>query len=168
MKNVSICFSRSKSEFAVFSKGIQLLEKRKYGHAFVKYTDELTGIVMVAQASHGIVNEMNYDVFLINNVVIKEYKLTCSDEDFIKLLTFIKKNMGVSYGNTQIILILIKKLFFLEIKSYNREKYFICSEFAAFACSILKIQMPENLDYVTPSDLDSLLQKHNISYMEYL
>lgn len=168
MKDVYICFSRAKSEYAVFSKGIQLLEKRKYGHAFIRYTDTLTGVTMVAQASHGIVNEMNYDVFLTKNIMVKEYKLECNDVDFIKLMTFIKKNMGIPYGNSQILMILVKKLINFEIESYNKEKYFICSEFAGFACSILNLQMPEHLDYVTPSDLDTLLHTNNIPSTEYL
>lgn len=168
MKSVSICFSRAKSDYAIFSKGIQLLEKRRYGHAFVKYVCELTGVTIVAQASHGLVNKMSYDIFLLSNTVVKEYKLSCEDSEYVKLLTFIKKNLGVSYGGTQIFLILIKKLFALEIKSYNKDKYFICSEFAAFACSILSIKVPEHLDYVTPSDLDTLLHINNISCVEYI
>lgn len=159
MKKITIGFSKSKSIFKIGSTAIQLVEKREYSHAYIVYYSEEKQCHMVAQASHGYVNEVSLEQFEKSNIVIKQYELAITDFQFKQAMAFIGSKMGSLYSKMQIFLIAIKKLIKLEIKQYNADKYFICSEFAAIVCRILGVKVPNNLDYVTPSDLDTIL--HN-------
>lgn len=155
---IIIGFSRSRSPWKLGSTAIQLAEKRNFGHAYVKISCPITNKPLIAQASHGSVNMMALPIFLQNNIVVKEYEIECTDIEFQDLMNFICDNLGVPYSQWQIIEIAIKKVIHFEIKSYNKDKYFICSEFAARACQIIRINVPDtNLDYFTPSNLEFVL-----------
>lgn len=158
MKTLTVGFSRSKSPWKVGSQAIQISEKRNFSHAYIRYECLLTQVQIVAQASHGFVNEMNYDIFQEHNIVCEEYVLECSDEHFIDVIKFIRKNLGVDYSKMQIFFLAIKKLLRFEVKEYNKDKEFICSEFAARICQIAGVTVPSYLDYFTPSDLNTLIK----------
>lgn len=158
MKKIVVGFSKSRSPWKIGSKIIADVEARDFSHAYVKYNCILTDEVIISQASHGYVNEMNYDVFQVHNIVVHEYEIECQDSDFIEMLKFMRKNLGLPYSKMQIFFISLKKLFGFKINVYNRDKEFICSEWAARICKILKITVPEELDYFTPSDLNELLK----------
>lgn len=163
MKKITVGFSKSKSIFKIGSTAIQLAEKREYSHAYIVYFSEEKQCEMVAQASHGYVNEISYDNFKKSNIVVKEYCVAVTPSQFKAVMFFIGSKLGSIYSKMQIFLIAVKKILLFEIKQYNRDKYFICSEFAALVCRILGVQVPEELDYCTPSDLDSLMQKAGLS-----
>lgn len=158
MNNMIIGFSRANSCWAFGSQTIRISEKREFSHAYIRYMDPTTGIQIVAQASHGFVNEMNYDIFKKHNIICEEYELVCNPEQFVDVLKFIKTHLGVKYSKSQIILLAIKKIIKFEINEYNKDKEFICSEFAARVCQIAKITVPTYLDYFTPSDLNTLIK----------
>lgn len=162
---IIVGFSRAKSAFKFGSTAIQLAEKRKFGHAYIRYHSEEKQTDIVAQASHGFVNEMNFDIFKDTNIVVKEYKLECSQATFDVIMKFIGSKLGTKYSQMQIILIAIKKVLRFEVKQYNQDKYFICSEFAAIICHILGMDVPKELDYFTPSDLDTLLHSNNVELL---
>ena len=162
MNNIIIGFSRSNSCLAVGSQAIRISEKRDFSHAYIRYTDPTTGIQIVAQASHGFVNEINFDIFKSHNIVCEEYELVCNPEQFVDVLTFVKTHLGTKYSKAQIIFLAIKKIVKFEIKEYNKDKEFICSEFAARVCQIAKVRVPTYLDYFTPSDLNTLIKDINL------
>jgi hypothetical protein len=162
---IIVGFSRAKSIFKFGSTAIQLAEKRNFGHAYIRYFSEEKQSEIVAQASHGFVNEMNFDIFKDTNIVVKEYILECTPEQFAMVMKFIGSKLGTLYSQMQIILIAIKKVLRFQINKYNQDKYFICSEFAAIICRILGIQVPKELDYFTPSDLDTLLHENKVELL---
>jgi len=158
MKKIIFGLSRSKSPWKIGSKVIQEVEKRDFSHVYVRYEDPYTKEMLVAQASHGYVNQVHFDTFQIENVIVEEYELEFTNEEFKELLIFIHKNLGKGYSKLQIVLIGIKKIFHIELNEYeNRDKEFICSEFASRLLQIYKIPMPEHLDYVTPSDFKEII-----------
>jgi hypothetical protein len=161
--DIIIGFSRSKSPFKLGSKVIQLVEKRPYSHAYIRFAHPTTGSHMIAQASHGYVNIVNNRYFIEENIVTKEYIINCKDILFQEtILKYITEHLGQKYGYMQLLLIGIKKLFKFEIKTYNIAKYQICSEFGANICKLLNVSIPENLDYITPSDLEQILINNGI------
>jgi hypothetical protein len=162
---IIVGFSRAKSIFKFGSTAIQLAEKRNFGHAYIRYYSEEKQTEIVAQASHGFVNEMNFDIFKDTNIVVKEYKLECSRDTFDVIMKFIGSKLGTKYSQMQIILIAIKKVLRFEVKQYNQDKYFICSEFAAIICHTLGVDVPTELDYFTPSDLDTLLHENKVELL---
>ena len=153
-----IGFSRAKSPWKIGSTVIRLSEKRNFSHTYVRYVDPTTTIDIVTQASQSFVNEVNYDIFQESNIVCEEYQLDCTEEQFINILTFIKTNLGVKYSTLQILFLGIKKILKFEVKEYNKDKEFICSEFAARICQIAGVRAPTYLDYFTPSDLNTLIK----------
>lgn len=154
-----ICgFSRAKSPYAVGSTVIQLVEKRDFSHAYISYIDNETGVRMIAQASHGYVNLVNYDIFIKSNIIAEEYEITCTDQEYKDILKFIFENLGKKYSRTQLVWIGIKKIFRMEFKkSLNADVAFICSEWASRICQMAKIEIKGELDYVTPSDLQTII-----------
>lgn len=156
---ITVGFSRAKDWWLIGSKAIAAIEKRPYSHAFIKYESSMTGMELIAQASHGCINAMNYERFLSVNTVVKEYEFDISPDDFTFMMDYIETNLGTPYSRLQIFLLALKKIFKIEVNIHNKDEAFICSEFIARILEIIGI-IPkiEDTDYLTPSDLDTLLQ----------
>lgn len=160
MKKLFIGFSKAKSPWAVGSKIIQKIEKREYSHVFIKYNDNLTDIQIIAQASHGYVNQVNYELFCDQNTVVEQFELYCTDEQYKDVMFFIVHNLGKPYSKTQLFFITLKKLFGSELSYKNYDEEFVCSELAARICEILSIDDDIQDDYETPSDINNLLREY--------
>lgn len=158
MQTFIVGFSRSKSRLKIGSLLIQKVENRNFSHAYIRYTDDFTKVSLVAQASHGFVNEMNYDIFKESNVIVEEYQIQCSDEDFKKIVIFIKNNLGNLYSRWELLLIGVKKLFHFELPARDEQKEFICSKFTAMVCDIVNLKIDANLEFVTPSDFNTFIK----------
>lgn len=156
MATIIMGFSKSKSPYKIGSLLIRLSEKRNFSHAYINYQTE--GIEVVAQASHGYVNQISYTKFLEDNIVVEEYTIECSEPDLQKIKEFVIYNLGAKYSRLQIILIAIKKLLHIQIKENNKDTEFICSEFALRILDVLGFpDQVVNKDYETPSDLQALV-----------
>lgn len=160
---IIVGFSKAKSIFKIGSTIIQKTDCREYSHCYIRHTNKITQVELIAQASHGFVNLVNKDIFTEENIIIKEYSIPCTDAQHLDILTFIDNNLGKPYSRLQLILIGIKKILHFEIKYYDRGASYICSEFAARICSFANIKVPVELDYVEPSDLDKILQDAGVS-----
>jgi len=155
---ITFGFSRAKNAFKLGSKVIQDVEKRAFSHAYIKYADPITKIILVSQASHGFVNITNYDIFLEANIVVVEYEYECSEEQFINVLRYIYTHSGKPYSKFQLLLIAIKKILHFEVNIRNGNKAFICSEWGGNVAKILGLNVPDQLDYETPSDLEMIVR----------
>jgi len=158
-----IGFSKARSPWKIGSKVIALSEDREYSHAYIRFPHPSTGSHMVAQASNGMVNMENYQYFIVNNVIVKEYKITCSDVMFNQIvLRYVTESLGKPYGYMDLILIAIKKAFHFEIKLADIMDFAICSQFAASICQLFGMKVSDAINYVTPSDLETILINNNI------
>ncbi len=158
MKTIVIGFSRSKSPWKIGSKIIQEVEKRDFSHAYIRYSCSITGVEVVSQASHGYVNEVSFEIFKEQNVIVEEYEMSLTREQFKSMLTFIQENKGRGYSQIQILLIGIKKILHIELDQYeNRDMAYICSEFGARIMQVLGEKMPEHLDFLTPSNFREVI-----------
>lgn len=156
-----IGFSRAKGRFKIFSRLISLIEKRPYSHAYFKYTCPATGILMVSQASKGLVNEMSYEIFLQNNIPVEEIDINLDKSDALGILRWCKTKQGTDYGTDQILTNLYKKIFKKSIGLDNKEKRMICSEYIIRGIQQVRIYFGRdivNLDEVTPSNLNKILK----------
>jgi len=166
--DIVIGFSRAKSVWKIGSKIIAESEKRNYSHAYIKIVDPLTGITLVYQASLGMVNVYNYNLFLEHNIVAEEYVMRVNQTQYKKVLTFLHENVGKPYSKDQIFFLTIKKLLGFEVKYQNKDEEFVCSELAV---RIIEIVIPgttydTSIDYVTPSDLNRLINQLNLPKVE--
>lgn len=162
MGSVIVGFSRARSPWKVGSTIIAATEKRNYSHVYIRYTDPTTGIEIVAQASHGYVNQVAYDIFIQDNIVVEEYDLETTPEQTLEILTFILKNLGKPYSKLQLLFITVKKLFHVTINIRNNDSAFICSELGAKVCKFKKIILEDDLDLETPSDLNTVLRAKGV------
>ena len=156
---INIGFSKAKSIFKIGSTIIQKVDCRDYSHCYIRYIDNITNVTLIAQASHNFVNLVSETIFLDQNIIVKEYSLDCTDIQYQDMLTFIHNNLGKPYSKLQLILIGIKKLLHIEINYHDRGASYICSEFALCVCSFTGVKVPNNIDYIDPSDLDEILQE---------
>lgn len=160
MEMITVAFSSTKSKFMLFGKLIEAIEKRPFSHSLVIYKDSLTGMEMVFQASHGRVNCCSLDRFLQDNVIKVKYNILISDELHLKFSKFKNSMLGAKYSWAEIFFIAIKKLIHLESPFKDGLDTVICSELAAYVCQMLGIEMPKNLDSITPSELNSILSSY--------
>jgi hypothetical protein len=153
MDSVYIGFSRSRSRYKIFSKIIQLVEKRQFSHSYIIIND------MVYQASHGMVHSVTYDNFLKNNIEIKKYKLEISEDKFNLINNYIKNTLGTTYGFDQIFGILIQKIFRkAEPVIVNNSDRMVCSEFCARVLNVFDPGLEIEYDAVTPSNLQEIME----------
>ena len=156
MASIIIGFSRSRSPWRIGSKLIQIAEKRPFSHAYFRYTCSLSGKEIVNQASHGYINEMEYEIFKEDNIVVEEYQLTCTDCEYKELLEFLRSNLGRKYSQKQIFVIGCMKVLGIKKNVYvDGDKMDICSEWVAKGAKLISYitQLPAILDTYTPSDL---------------
>ena len=159
---IIVGFSRNKEWYKVGSVAIELAEKRPYSHAFLQFTDPFTQRDMIAQAAHGMVNEMSFTRFTEENTVVRTYSFEITPDQFHQLLQTIQDNLGMPYGYLELIWIAIKKLLRIQVNIHDHNDTYICSEFVGMLLQTLDILKPDNLDFLTPSDLEKLiLQKIN-------
>ena len=154
---IIIGFSKAKSSFALFSRAIELVERTPYSHAYVRFVDPRSNVETVFQASHGMVNLYNYDRFLEKNLVIKEYGLPCTEDQFNGLWLFIVRMLGTRYGWLQLMGIALNKLIHVQNPFKDQLATQICSELAARVCAMLGVKMTEDFDSTDPRKLDQIL-----------
>lgn len=158
VKIITFGFSSNK-QCKPFSVAIQLIEKRPYSHAYVKYIDELTGDVMIFQASHGDVNVISGCRFLENNIILEEYEMEVSEEIYLNIRKKMNSLLGLSYSFLQILNITVQKIFkSKDIKLViNGNKQFICSELGFVILEEARPDIIEDQDSVTPSDFNKII-----------
>lgn len=156
--NIRIGFSSPTTKFVPFAWAVQAIEKRPYDHVYVRIQEPLNGQWMIFQASKEMVNMYSISWFLNSNEVIKEYEIPCTNDQYKDLWQFAMDNLGVPYSTKQIIGILFRKLFRMNQIFPNGTSGEICAELAARVCIMLGFTPKEDLDIITPSDLDYFLE----------
>jgi hypothetical protein len=156
-KQFLVLFSRSKSHFALFSKAIMLLEKRKFSHAAVELAEPVTRAPLIFQASHSLVNFFYKPTFLQHNEVAEAWLIETAPIEYLSIWSYAVHKMGSDYGWLEIASIFASKLFRIKSWFKDGDKTNICSELAARVLRRAGLPMPESLDSLTPSDLQKLL-----------
>jgi hypothetical protein len=155
---ITVGFSTARNDLMLFARGIELIEKRPFSHVFIKYIDPNSGIEMVFQASHGMVNHMSLARFESSNTIIKMYDLDFNQDQFNKFYIFMLLKLGTPYGWLTIASIFISKIFRINCVLTKGLTTEICSQLGAEVCRIKNIPMPDITATITPSKLDVLLQ----------
>ena len=162
MKQVIIGMSRAKNLLEIGSTIIKDVEKEPYSHVYIKLVDGITGLTMIFQATSKTVNTMTFENFCSINLPVREYILNVNDNIYLEILTMLQNKLGTGYGFISLIAIGIKKLFRTEINLPGTDNTLICSELGALVAKQDGIVVPDQVKFVTPSDLEHLLIANNI------
>jgi hypothetical protein len=160
MKTVRIALT-TPNYFKVTSWITKLRLGRKYCHACVISQDNESGLYDVSQAAHGMVHEMDLDIFKEKNNLVKVYTLTMNDVQFSRGRTWMKKQRGKGYSILGCIASTFRILRKLGL-GRDGDREFICSEFAfrylevAFGTEIRPAGRGSD-DYVCPAVLEGVL-----------
>lgn len=161
MKTITIGFSSAKSNLMLFARAIEAVEKRPFSHVYVKYNDPFTGIDMIFQASHGMVNHCTFVAFESGNVVIKTYDFQFDDIEFHSFYVFMLCSLGIPYGWKDVLGIFFAKLIRGKYPFPEDKRTAICSKIGALVCKMKNVPLPNNIDSISPSDLDRILGDYN-------
>lgn len=159
MKTIAIGFSRPKT-WKLLAWVIQTVQGTPYSHVYIKFTSNKYQRNLIYQASGLQVNFVGEQVFKDHCTVVKECIIQVSDETYDKMMTFAIDKAGYPYSLKQLFNILIYMATNkTDILSDGRSGY-VCSELAAeMLKTILGIPITENLDIVTPKDVDKALEE---------
>jgi hypothetical protein len=164
MEQISIIFSRASSETAIFSKLIMATEGTQYSHVAIRMKDSETGQIVYYQASHTMVNEMSEYEFLSQETIIDRFDFQVDYQIKVAAKTFAINNLGVPYGVLSILgLALVQAAKWIGISIHNPFKQngqtYVCSQFVATMLETVDgVNLPENIDDITPADLYPIVQ----------
>lgn len=163
MKTIYIGLSCPRKKMA-FAELIKWVEARSYDHAYIRFPEPVDNEYMIFQASKEMVNLYNKDIFSSINESIKEYTIECTDEQYLELWKYIKKNLGVPYSLKEDFGILLMKIFKYKENPFSQGgSAQFCSELAARVCEILGIDVSDNPDNIDPTLLDSILSQRGLT-----
>ena len=163
MRKVIIGFSKTKKKLGIFSWIIRKIECTNYSHTYLKFTNS-RGKGLVYQASHTMVNFMGEKIFLEQSEPIKEYEIELTDEQYAEMIDFCIDRAGIPYAAMENLGIGIARLLeIVGIKIHNifgiKRSAYKCSEIVAeFLENILKVDIPEDLDMVSPKQVHSVVE----------
>lgn len=161
MEKIYIGFSYHKG--SPISSTIKMVESSEYSHVYIRRASKYGEYVY--QASGLQVNFMNLEIFKEENVTVEEYEFELPENKKEKLIAFFIKYAGASYATSslfKLLLILLGRRVGLTFKfKGDGHKSFICSELGAFFCKeILEIVIENDIDFVTPKDLNPIVRAH--------
>lgn len=159
MRTIAIGFSKPKSAKPL-SWLIRKLQNTEYSHVYIKFTSDKYGRNIIYQASGLQVNFVGEAVFKDHCEVVKECSIQISDETYQKMMTFAIDKAGYPYSIKQLFNIVIYMVTGkTHVLGSGREAY-VCSELAGeMLKTILNVAVNEDLDIVTPKDIDKALEE---------
>ncbi len=139
------------------SKAIRWWMKTDYSHVYARWELNKQQREIVYQASHGMVHFTSLENFLRDNVVVKEFRLNLTDEQFAKFSRKCIDLAGEKYSKLQLLQIFIRDLSDGKIMFPNQPGY-ICSELICELLEDIGISIDKPKHLVTPSDIVKALE----------
>lgn len=141
----------------IWSKVLQIHMKTDYSHVYARWYLSSQEREIVYQASHGMVHYCSLERFTSNNVIVKEFVLDITDEQFKKFSRKCIDLAGEKYSKLELLQIWLSdvsgdKLHFKDQKGY------ICSELMCELLTDLGIQFNKPKHLVKPEDIVQALE----------
>jgi len=136
MKNIILGFSRPK-KWKPFAWLIMVAYKTSYDHVYIKFYSNTYQRNIIYQASKMMVNFVGSVVFESENIVVKEFQIQISDENYSSLMQFTIDNAGKPYSLKEIAglaLVKISSFFGKTIENPFKEgtDEYVCSVLAGY------------------------------------
>lgn len=110
MPEMYIGWSRASSPLAIGSKFIQWWDGGDVSHTYVKFYWQSVGGWLIYQASKGMVNFYNEDLFKEHNTIVEEIRVDLSDETYLNTQKFAYVNLGRKYSRLQLLGFVVARL----------------------------------------------------------
>lgn len=162
MDSIVIGFSKPK-RWKIFAWLISALWKTEYDHVYVGFYFDKYERNVIYQASRMSVNFMEKSNFTQDNIIVKEYTVSITPENKIKMMQFAIDNSAKAYGIKSAIglgLVRIASFFGKKIKNPFADggSTYICCELAAVIMEqFTGAKFPEGRDEISPKDVDTYL-----------
>lgn len=102
MRRIIVGFSRPK-KWKPFAQLIMAVDGTNYDHVYIKLHSDTYQRDIIYQASGLQVNFMSTSVFTSENIVVKEFYVDVSDENYVKMMQFCIDNAGKPYSVKEIL-----------------------------------------------------------------
>lgn len=159
---IYIGFSKP-SKFSAFASLIEAVECRGYDHVYVRIQEPISNRWMIFQASGLAVNLISAQNFLSSKISLKEYEIDYTDVQYKAIWDFINTSLGLPYSLLEDFGILLMKVFNLKKQPFNKGmSAWFCSALGAQVCKILSIDIPEKIQSIDPSALDTILSNRGL------
>jgi len=151
----------TKKKFALFSYLVRWYSSKPYSHIYTRYQDPFTKQDIISESSHGEAHKILIDKWYLDNRIIEEYEIQCSEELFRAVLIRINQRLQAYYSFKNIIGVLIYDIGLHRLAEYFRdgEEGTICSESASFTLSLFGITFNRPTDFVRPDHIINKLDK---------
>jgi hypothetical protein len=160
MQKIKIGFSRpTKMTFKPYAWIIMKAYGTEYDHVYIRLPSSTLGKEIIFQASGKSVNFMATELFDSNNLVIREFEVETSDENYSALLKFAAENSGKPYGIKEAIGDGIVKICALVGKKISnpfsdKNDSWVCSELAGYCLEqFAGASITPEQDDITPPDV---------------
>lgn len=144
----------------VFAETIKWRIKKDYSHVATLVYTGIDDLYDIHHAAHGMVHTVELNNFLIKNKIVEAFKVDCSEIEFTKAISYMKKQGGKDYSQLAAIASTFPCMRDLGIGKDNDRK-FICSEYSSRILAVLKgFNFKYPPDYITPDMFETMILKH--------
>lgn len=161
MRNIYIGFSKPSTR-KIGSELIRWWIRKPYSHVFVSWKSDQISRVLLYHAAHGSVHFRSYAAFIQDNDVVKLYKISLTEEQYVALVQKCVDLSGISYGYAELIKILVKDtcdLLGFQCKMVENSRGYICSELLAELLKELGAEFTRPAHLVRPDQIEDSLAK---------
>lgn len=155
---MQIIFGASRNEL-IGSKILQIHMKTDYSHVYVRWYLESQERAIVYQASHGSVHFRSLDNFTKDNIIVREFVLDVTDEQFKKFSQKCIDLAGEKYSSLQLLQIWLSDALG-GIVQFSDQSGYICSELMCELLEDLGLKFDKPKFLVKPRDIIDTLTKH--------
>ena len=141
------------------SKAIQLIMNTDYSHVYARWWLASQEREIVYQASHGMVHYASLEHFTRDNVIVKEFALDLTDEQFKKFSRKCIDLAGEKYSILELFQIWLSDASGGKLQFGDQTGY-ICSELMCELLMDLGVEFDKPKWMIKPSDIMLALEKH--------
>lgn len=157
---MKLIIGASRSE-KIGSEIIQLGTGQNYSHVYARWWLKSQEREIVYQASHGIVHFCSLEHFTRDNIIVKEFALELTDEQFKKFSRKCIDLAGEKYSYIELLQIWLHDASGHNIQFADKRGY-ICSELMCELLTDLGIVFDKPKWMIKPSDIVTALEKHGL------
>lgn len=165
MTNITVGFSKAKG-FSPYGWLIMVGLNIPFSHVYIKIHSMKYDRDLIYQASSTMVNFMSPAIMDSEHVVVKEFVLPISDENYIKMMQFAIDNAGKPYGIKEVVgmaIVRVFQIFGKKIKNPFKDggNTYVCSELVGTIVNeFLNGKIPGDQDDFTPKEVYDYLSKN--------